>query len=79
MYQSFEAIVENGRIKPLTRNKIRKNARVLITVLDDETMTHGDWKKLKRWIASEKKNKRVTSCYSLEDAKRHLDQLHPAK
>ena len=79
MYQSFEAIVENGRIRSLTRNKIKKNARVLITVLDDEAMTLGDWKKLKRWIASEKKNKRVTSCHSLEDAKRHLDQLSQSR
>lgn len=78
MYQSFEAIVSKGKIKPLEKIKLKEATRVLVTIVDKDVESEINWKKLEKWVAKQKKEKKFTSYPSAEAAKQHLRRLMKA-
>ena len=74
MYHSFEAVVSNGKIKPLEKVSLKEDTHVLITVFDSET-SQPDWIQLKNWIDKQKNQKKYSSYSSFSQAKKNLSDL----
>ncbi len=75
MYHAFKAIVSKGKIKPLEKVKLKDSQLVVVTLVDEEPFAEGEWKKLKKWITQQRKEKKFKSYSTLQDIKRHLSQL----
>lgn len=72
MYQSFRAVVLNGKIQPLEKIKLKESQIALVTLVDDESYSEGDLKKLNKWLSKERKAKRTKIYSSVSEAKTHF-------
>ncbi len=75
MYQSYEAVVKNGRIRLVEKIRLREATRMLVTVVAGKESEQVPWARLRAWIKRQRTAKKFKSCHSIEESKNHLRQL----